>query len=107
MITLFFEQFKEKSIIIVNGNNVKFGKMNIGPFVTDIKGLKLDYDGVIKEHPDLMLNEDWEIIAKERFLDKIKNFRSEGEISNYIIQELKPHGFILKFKQRKGFRPIK
>ena len=68
--------------------------------------MKLDYRGVCEEFPDLELVDNWREQACERFKDKIKNMKTEDEISNYIIDELQKQGYRAIKKRRKGFRPI-
>ena len=50
---------------------MQFGTTTFGAVMTDISGMRLDYDGVIKEFPDLKDKEDWKQEAVKRFKDKI------------------------------------
>ena len=106
MIELIFELGSEVILVVITGKDVKFGSTTFGAKLTDISGLKLDYRGVCKEFPDLELENDWREQACERFKEKIKNMKTEDEISNYIIGELENQGYKAKKKRRKGYRPI-
>lgn len=89
----------------VDGNNVFF--RNTGGIFATIEGLKLDKSGVLKEHPDLENNDDWQKIARERFNEKIKTFNTEKEKMNYIIEDLEKFGYVAKYQQRQGFRVVR
>lgn len=105
MIELMFEHLGEVILVRIEGQKVLFGSTAFGAVLADIEGLKLDYAGVIKEHPDLKARSDWQQEAVRRFKEKIKSFKTEEERAEYIIEDLKKHGFIPKVKQRAGFRP--
>lgn len=104
MITLIFDFAAEKIIMIIEGTNVKFGNTNFGSLVCGIEGLKLSYEGVCREFPDLETRQDWREEAIERFKDKIKELNDEDKIADYLIKDLKKFGYIPKLKQKKGFR---
>ena len=104
MITLIFEHFGEKAVVIIDGNNLRFGNTRYGPLMADISGLKLDYAGCCREWPDLELREDWKDVAIFRFKEKLSSMSSENDKALFIVEDLKKHGYILKSKQRKGFR---
>ena len=106
MIELIFELGSEVILVVITGKDVKFGSTNFGIQMADISGLKLDYVGVCREFPDLELRDDWKEEAINRFKDKIRNMKTEDEISLYIIDELQKQGYKAKKKRRKGFRPI-
>ncbi len=105
MIELMFDHLNEKVIVIIDGKQVKFGNTSFGTQLANIDGLQLNHEGVIKEHPDLKDNKDWEKEAKKRFKEKIDSLKDEEEISNYIISDLKKHNYIIRLRQKKGFRP--
>jgi len=88
----------------VDGNNVIF-RTGIMPMWATIDGLSLSYEGVIREFPDLKDEINWKKIATERFKDKIRSFKTEDEKLNYVIEDLKKHGYKPKLKQKAGFRP--
>jgi len=73
----------------------------------DIKGIKLNQEGCIKEFPDLIDKEDWREQTIERFQEKINNLQSEKDRIEYIIEDLTKHGYEPKYIQKQGFRPIK
>lgn len=104
MMTLMFEKLGEKQIVILDGVNVKFGDTSFGSVIADIRGIKLSYKGVIKEHPDLKENPNWNEEAINRFTEKLVLLRSEEKRAAYIIEDLKKHGFKPIAKQRHGFR---
>lgn len=104
MITLMFEKANEKVLVIVEGNNVKFGNTTYGPYLASIDGLLLNHEGVVKEFPDLQGDENWKEKASSRFREKIKSFKTENEISDFMVSEMKEAGFIPLMKQKGGFR---
>jgi len=73
----------------------------------DIDGLKLDKQGVIKEHPDLKDNKDWQKIAKKRLKEKLRKMKTEKERIKYVIEDLKGYGYKAEVIQEDGFRPQK
>ena len=107
MIEILFELGSEMILVIIKGKDVKFGSTTYGAQMADISGMKLSYDGVIKEFPDLKNRLDWKEEAILRFKDHIIKLNSEEEICDYLIQELEAIGYKSKVKKRKGFRPIK
>lgn len=107
MINLFFEHFGEHVVVEVNGKNVLFSNSKFGAIKSDISGLKLNYKGVVKEFPDLQGEDNWKALAIKKFKDKIDMMDNEKEIAQYIIEDLKKHGYIPLYKQIPGFRPNK
>jgi len=91
--------------VIVDKNNVMFTDAN--NVITTIEGLKLNRQGVIREFPDLKDDENWNKKAIERFKKHIQTYSTENSKLNYIMDELKKHGYIPLYKQRAGFRPQK
>ncbi len=104
MIEILFNFGGDFILVKVDGNNIKFSNSSFGAVETDISGLKLNHEGVIKEFPDLKDNDNWKSKAIERFKKHIGLFKTEEEKANYIVEDLKKHGYIAKHKQRKGFR---
>ncbi len=104
MIDLIFYRVSEIIFIRINGYDINFSNSEYGNLSSPIEGLKLNYEGVCKEFPDLKNNHDWNGEAIKRFKEKIKSFKNEEEISNYLIEDLKKYGFVPKFKQKAGFR---
>ena len=100
-----FEHFGEKVLIEINGNKVYFSTTRQGPIKASIDQLKINYRGVIKEYPDLEGCDDWREQALKRFKTKIKEMSSENEVVNYIVHDLRNHGYIPLYKQRNGYRP--
>jgi len=107
MIEILFELDSEIILVVIRGKEVRFGSTTYGAQMADISGMKLNYDGVIKEFPDLKNRVDWKEETILRFEDYIKNLKSEEEVSRYIIKELQSHGYKAKTKKRKGHRPVK
>ena len=92
-------------LVRIMGKEVFFKTSTFGMQWGDIKGVKFVKSGVDKEYPDLKDNPDWEIIAKERFKEKLKSFNTEDEICDYVINDLKQYGYVPKKKMKVGFRP--
>lgn len=72
--------------------------------LTTIEGLRLNKHGVVKEFPDLEDDINWRSKAIQRFKEHINKMKNEEEVINYIIIELKKHGYEPLFTQRSGFR---
>ncbi len=104
MIQLMFDFASEKILVVITGSKVMFGNTGFGAVLAEIDGLKLNYEGVIREHPDLELSEDWDLEAKKRFKEEVRSMKNEEQIAEYVTNELKPHGYKLFSKQRQGFR---
>ena len=105
MIEILFRFASEKILVKIDGTTVKFASISFGAKETTIEGLQLDYSGAIKEFPDLKDKKEWREITIERFKEKIKSLKTENERVEYIIEDLRKHGYIPKLKQRKGHRP--
>lgn len=104
MIDLIMQQSTDVFFIRVAGNDIRFSSSATGNLFTPIEGLHLNYRGVIKEFPDLTDREDWKQEAIKRFKEKIASFKTEDEKINYIMDDLRKHGFVPKYKQRIGHR---
>jgi hypothetical protein len=107
MIGVIFQFGTEYVEVRVEDKNILFRTIQTGGMFSPIEGLKLDSNGVLKEHPDLKDKKDWREIAIKRFKEKIKNMENENQITNYIIKDLTKFGYIPLSKQRSGFRPEK
>ena len=88
MIGIVFSYINDVVEVRIDGDNCLFRTGQYGGAFVPIEGLKLDKNGVLKEHPDLKDNNDWNKIAIERF----------------IINELKKVGYKPMAKQKNGFR---
>ncbi len=75
--------------------------------ITTVEGLKLNYDGVIKEHPDLKDNDEWRKEATKRLKKHLKSIEGETKKMYYVKDELTKHGYDALFFQRAGHRPTK
>ena len=104
MIDIIFYHGTEIAFVRVIGNHVQFATSMFGSIMAPIDGLKLSYAGVIKEHPDLKDNDNWKDEAINRFKDYVSSLQSEKEIADYLVEDLRKHGYIPKFKQVQGFR---
>jgi hypothetical protein len=92
--------------VVVKGNDIMFVDVHTNT-ITSINGLKISYNGVIKEFPELEDNDNWKKIALERFKEHIKSFKLEREKLDYIKVELKNHGYEPLFIQQAGHRTKK
>lgn len=107
MIGAVFQFVNEIVEVRINGSNCLFRTLNtFGGFVP-IDALNLDKKGVILEHPDLEGAENWREEAVERFKNKLKNYESETQRMNYIIEDLRKYGYQPLHMQRAGHRPQK
>ena len=107
MIEIMFNLGTEVILVVINKNDIRFGNTSFGARLTDIGGLKLDYKGVCREFPDLEMKYNWKEEAIRRFKEKIALFKTEKEKANYIIEDLKKYGYVLRLVKRQGFRPEK
>lgn len=107
---LIFKFGTEHIAIKVNFKQLQFCKLEGGLFkYAPIDGLKLSTSGIIKEFPDLKNKSDKTIrrIAIQRFKDHIQKLKTEQEVEDYLKEDLKKHGYELKFRKRPGFRKQK
>ena len=107
MIDLIFHHSSEVVIVRINGHSVTFGSTIFGAKMADISGLRLDFNGTIREFPDLKDDLEWREKAIERFKEHIKELKDEDKIADYIVYELRNKGYSPKLKQVKVFRPLK
>jgi hypothetical protein len=106
MIDLIFQFASEYLMIRIKDKELFFKTSGFGTGWGSIDGLKFNKVGVLKEYPDLTDNPQWQQIAIERFKAKIKGMSTEKEICDYIIEDLKKHGYVGKYKQQIGFRRV-
>ena len=105
MIEIIFSYFSDTVLVRIEGKKVLFGNTAYGAKMAEIDGLKLSQSGVLKEFPELKNDNDWRIKAINKFKDKINNMKTEEEIYNYVVEDLRKYGYVPKIKQRVGFRP--
>lgn len=105
MISVIFSFGNEKVLINVQGHNVYFGSTEFGAQLAPIEGLKLSKAGVLKEFPELTDDKNWRGKAITKFKKKILELKTETDVADYIIEDLKKFGYKPEFKQRDGFRP--
>lgn len=105
-IQLVFQQGSDRTAIRIIGENVLFIDLQTNT-VAPIEGLNLNKQGTIKEYPDLKGNPEWKKIAIQRFVDKVKSFKTEEERANWLIEEMKQMGYTGLYKQKMGFRTTK
>jgi N-acetyl-anhydromuramyl-L-alanine amidase AmpD len=103
MIDIIFYYGTEIIFVRIDGTTINFSTSSNMTSST-IDGLRLNKEGVVKEFPDLKDNDNWKEEAVKRFKDKIKSLKNEDERCNYIIEDLKKHGYQAKIKQKAGFR---
>jgi len=107
MIEMFFQFGGEYILIKVDGNNVLFGNTAYGAQLATIDGIRLSYDGVIKEFPDLQDSPIWKEEAIIRFKNEIRNIKTEKLKAKFIADDLSKHGYVLKRMRQNGFREEK
>lgn len=107
MIGVIFQFGDEAIEVRIIDTQVLFRTTTFGMQFTDISGLKLSKEGVIKEFPDLKDDQDWDKKAKTRFKEKIKSLKDENERIKYIIEDLQKYGYKATYLQKAGFRRIK
>ena len=106
MIEIIFYYGGEIILVRVHGKEVYFSNSAYGNKFSTIDGLHLDKDGTIKQFPDLKEDPNWRKTAISRFKEYIDEMDNEEDIADYIIGELRSKGYLPKYKQKKGFRPI-
>ena len=106
---LVFQLANEMIVVKIEGKIVLFSTsaFNFQKFVP-IEGLKLNKEGILKEHPDLkdLPFEQMKQEAIKRFRKLLDSFEHEEDVKLYVIKELEKHGYVLKTIKQKGFRPI-
>lgn len=107
MITLLFRFGGDMTMIKIDGNNITFGSVSQGAQMAPIEGLRLSRSGVEKEFPDLKDKENWNKEALKRFKEKIKSLKTERDKAQYVITDLKKHGYEPYRLQVNGRRPEK
>jgi hypothetical protein len=106
MIGLIFQFGTEYIEIRIDNQNLFFRTVQTGGMFSPIDGLKLDYNGVVKEHPDLESVKDWREQAIKRFKEKMKNM-NEKQAVEYLKSDLTKFGYVGISMQKRGFRPQK
>lgn len=106
MIGVIFDYAGEVIEVRIIEDKVYFRTSKNPQFAT-IDGLKLDKSGVLKEHPDLRDQEDWQQQARDRFKEKVKEMKNEDERIKYVIEDLGKFGYKPMYLQKQGFRPVK
>lgn len=107
MIGVLFLFGSEPVEVRVDQKNVYFRTGAYGGQFSTIEGLKLSKAGVIKEHPDLKDNDDWREEAIKRFKKKISSYKTEKQRMDYLIKDLTKFGYVARYMQKPGHRPIK
>lgn len=106
MIEVIFYFGTEISMVRIRGNHVTLCSSSQGSVEATIDGLKLSKSGVVKEFPDLKDKENWREESIIRFKQRIKDFKSEEAVAEYLIEDLKKFGYVPKYKQVMGFRRV-
>ena len=104
MIGTIFQFGNEVVEVRVNGGEVLFRTQATGSMFAPIEGLTLNEKGVVKEHPDLEGNPEWRKEAIKRFKEKIRAMDNENDVADYLVSDLKRHGYIPKYRRAPGFR---
>ena len=87
----------------VDGNRVLF-RSGMSPQWATIDGLQISYQGVCKEFPDLEGETNWRARAIERFREELLSYKTEEDKMDYVVNDLKKHGYIPKYVQKGGHR---
>jgi len=104
MIDLIFNRADEIIFVRIKGNDITFASSATGMLFSTVEGLRFNKPGVIKQFPDLKEDPKWQEIAIARFKDNIKNMSDEDKVSDYIVSDLKKHGYKPMWKKKQGFR---
>jgi len=111
MINCIFRQQEKVIGVKIEGHHITFATLQgySAPMYAPIEGIQLDIGGILQEFPDLIDKDRNEIrkIAIERFKEKLKSFKTEMEIKNYLKEDLTRHGYIFTGYQKKGHRFMK
>jgi hypothetical protein len=107
MIDIIFNRANEVVIVKIDGNSLWFGNTVFGNKLATIDGLRLDFNGTIREFPDLANDVEWNKKAIERFKEHIRELETEDAKADYVISELNSKGYNAKWKQKAGFRPVR
>jgi hypothetical protein len=106
MIKMYFKKHGDLIMVKIIGNNVFFSNEQLG-FMADapIDMLQFDYDGIIKEHPDLADKSPGEARqeALRRLKELISSMRNEDEVKEYVVaQMVNIAGYQFKRIERSG-----
>lgn len=104
MIGLIFRFGTDIVEVRIDGHQVLFRSSGFGSQFATIEGLKLSYQGVIKEFPELIDNPNWKIEAIAKFKDKIKELNDEKLITKYVEEDLSKFGYTLVARGIPGHR---
>ena len=104
MIDLIFYFGTEIIFVRVRLGSIMFANSSQGNQWSPIDGLRLSEVGVKKEFPELRGEEDWRTKAIQKFKDRVADMKTEMEIAEYIIADLRKFGYQPKFIQEAGFR---
>lgn len=104
MIDMILRFGTEIVFVRVNGHSVTFASSSSGNKYADISGLKLSKQGVIKEFPDLEGDDGWRAKAIDRFKERVKSFKDEDEVMDYVRSDLQKYGYVPMYKQKQGWR---
>ena len=110
MILIGFSLNNQVGTIRISGCKIEYGKLfGNQMYFMPMDQLKFDYNGIIREFPDLKDKPEQEArtIASQRLKEHIAKMSGEEEVSRYIIEEIKKFGGIPQLKQKVGFRPEK
>ena len=104
MIGLIFRFATDIVEVRISGNTVLFRNSTFGSAYATIDGIQLNYEGVIREFPELKDSVTWRSEAVAKFKDKIKDLNDETKIVHYVVEDLTKFGYVLIARQKQGHR---
>jgi hypothetical protein len=104
MIGLIFRFASDVVEVRISGNQVLFRSSAQGSQYATIDGLQLNYQGVIREFPELKDSPEWKSEAIAKFKDKVKELSDETKIAHYVTEDLTKFGYVLIARQKQGHR---
>lgn len=105
-----FQKGSEVVITRIENKKITFSRVQ-GQYLkfSNIDGLKFSIAGILEEFPDLKEKSNNEIrqIGIQRFKDHIASLKNDEEVKDYLIKDLRKHGYYKKYEIKKGHRPRK
>ena len=108
MIKLYFKKERDVLMIKILGNNITFSNEQLG-FMAEapIDLIKMDYEGILRECPDLADKHPIEARSEyiRRFKELISGMKNEDEIKEYVIDQMTRAGYdFRRIEKAGGFR---
>lgn len=104
MIDVIFQFGTEVIMVRVLNKEILFKTSAFGGGFVSIEGLKLSRIGTIKQFPNLKDRDDWRTEAIKMYKLNLNKMESETQRMNYVIEELRKHGYKGLYWQDEGFR---